>query len=255
MLVKNYIKAKDLDEAYNILNKNRSNRLIGGGIFLKQSDSNINTLIDLYDLELNYIEDYVDRVEIGAMTSFTDLERSEILRDNFGPIFEDSVKDIVGLQFKNSVTVGASVYSKYGFSDLITGLLVLNTRVLLHKYGEIGLEDFLNRDDIKKDILTKLIIYKDNRKSSFKSFRNNDMGFSVLNLAISKYEDKLRLAVGARPARAILVEGNIDEANSLDMIIDDMLKNIEFGSNYISSREYRERLARVLGKRALEEVL
>ena len=49
------------------------------------------------------------------MTTLRDLEVSPILNKYFNGVIGNCVKDIIGVQFRNVVTVGASVFSKYGF--------------------------------------------------------------------------------------------------------------------------------------------
>ena len=59
-----YVKAKSLDEAWE-LNQIRSNRVVGGMLWLKMSRLNINKLIDLSDLGLDGIEENEDEFIIG----------------------------------------------------------------------------------------------------------------------------------------------------------------------------------------------
>lgn len=125
-MIKDYIRPKSLEEAYELLSSNKNSRILGGGAFLRLGSKCINTAIDLCDLDLNYIKETDEGIEIGAMTTFRDLEKSQILKEYFGNLLADALKGIVGVQFRNYVTVGASVYSKYGFSDLITALLALD---------------------------------------------------------------------------------------------------------------------------------
>ena len=70
------------------------------------------------------------------MTTLRDLEVNPILNKYFDGVLPKSVRDIIGIQFRNVVTVGGSVFSRYGFSDLIVGLLALETEVELYNGGE-----------------------------------------------------------------------------------------------------------------------
>ena len=49
----------------------------------------------------------------------------------------------MGVQFRNSVTIGGSIYSRFGFSDILTSLLTLDTYVEMYKGGIIPLKDFV----------------------------------------------------------------------------------------------------------------
>ena len=54
-------------------------------------------------------------------TLFT-VETYPVFNQYFNGVLPKSVSQIMGVQFRNIATVGASVYAKYGFSDLITPL-------------------------------------------------------------------------------------------------------------------------------------
>ena len=47
----------------------------------------------------------------------------------------ESVRHIVGVQFRNLATVGGSVFGRFGFSDVLTLLLALEARVVLYRGG------------------------------------------------------------------------------------------------------------------------
>ena len=147
------VQPSSLEEAYEILMKRKNNIVIGGSAFLRMGEKRIGTGIDLSNLNLNLIEETEDYIEIGAMTTLRDLEVSPILNNYFDKVIPNSVKDIIGVQFRNVATVGGSVFSRYGFSDLIVALLSLDTEVELYKGGKMSLEEFLNKE-YEKDLFT-----------------------------------------------------------------------------------------------------
>ena len=51
MTIRNYVRAKSLEEAYE-LNQKRSSRIIGGMLWMKMMNTNVGTVIDLSDLGL-----------------------------------------------------------------------------------------------------------------------------------------------------------------------------------------------------------
>ncbi|MNI41753.1 putative oxidoreductase [compost metagenome] len=159
------------------------------------------------------------------------------------------------------VTVGASVYSKYGFSDFITALLALDTEVELYKGGRLSLQDFLIKP-YEKDILTKIYIKKTERKASYKSLRNSKSDYPILNVTVSKLNDDFKIVVGARPATAkisidaskFLSQEGFSEA-SLNKALDIMSSELIFGTNMRATYEYRQAISKVLVKRAIMEVI
>ena len=45
----------------------------------------------------------------------------------------DALKDIVGVQFRNLATVGGSIWGRFGFSDVLTMFLAMDTYVELFR--------------------------------------------------------------------------------------------------------------------------
>ncbi|MEG0398474.1 MAG: FAD binding domain-containing protein [Cetobacterium sp.] len=256
----NYLLAESLDSAYNELVKNKKNIILGGTSYLRMGDTQFNTAIDLSNLSLSYINEARDFLHIGAMTSFRDLEVNPILKSHFSGIISKCVENILGVQFRNNVTVGATVFSKYGFSDLIPVLLALETTVVLQGGGEIELEDFLKEDTIRRDILVKIKIKKSNSIGNFQTIRRTKSDYAVLNLVLTKNsENKFKIAVGARPGKAVLAKKTMDILNSTQAISDALFETLSneivFESNMRASEEYRRAICKVMLKRALQEVL
>lgn len=233
-----YLLASNLEEAYNELLKSKKNTILGGTSFLRMGNCNWNTAIDLSNLNLSYINEEDDYIKIGALTNFRILETNTLLKEYFDNVFFKALKDIIGVQFRNNVTVGATVFSKYGFSDLITVLLALEAKINLYNGGIISLEEFLKESQIRRDILVEVIIPKRKVKASFQCLRKSKSDYSTLNLALVKDENVKRVAVGARPGRATLYVG----------------QEIAFASNMRGSKEYRELLFKNFLKKANMEV-
>ncbi|WP_195335057.1 FAD binding domain-containing protein [Paraclostridium bifermentans] len=253
------VQPNTLEEAYSILTKRKNNQILGGTAFLRMGKKRIGTGIELSNLNLDYIKEDDNFIEIGAMTTLRSLETSDIIKNN-SKILTDSVRDIIGVQFRNVVTVGGSVFSKYGFSDLIVALLCLDTEVETFKCGRISLDEFLNKN-YKKDILTKIYINKNNKNAVYKSMRNAKSDYPILNVSVSKLENEFKICIGARPQRAkvaieasqFLSSNQLNDEN-IEKAIDLIKNDIEFGTNMRASKEYREQISKVLVKRAIMEV-
>lgn len=262
--IREYFKPKTLEEAYGQLICNRKNTVFGGGAFIRMGSKNIPLAIDLSEAGLAYIEEDENMIKIGAMTTFGDIEHSQLLSKYFDNMLAKSVREIVGIQLRNIVTVGGTVYSRYGFSDFLTGLLALDTYVNLYKGGTIPLERFLKEGPKEEDILESISIKKDNRKATFLSMRNCKGDYAILNVALSNLDGKFRIAVGARPNRATLAYEAMKHLDRLDNQItkEDIHKaakiaseELVFGTNTRGSSFYRKQICNVLVKQGLMEVL
>ena len=253
--------APSLDDAYSELLKNKKNIILGGTSYLRMGNTSWNVAIDLSNLELNYIEEKNDFIAIGSMTSFRELEVSSLLNNYFGNIFNTALKDI-GVQFRSNVTAGATVFSKYGFSDLIPVLLALGAKIRLFKAGIVSLEDFLKETIVRRDILVEILIPKIKTNCSFQSVRKSKTDYSIINLAICKNGNNFSIAVGSRPGKAIIAKETMTILNSsenLELSTVDALKHITeeipLDSNMRSSKVYRELLLTSLLKKGIQEVL
>ncbi len=255
--IKNLIKPKTIEEAYELYSTKKSSKLIGGGAFLRLGKKELQNGIDLYGLNLNYINDFDTHVEIGSMTTLRDIETSLVLKNNFSGILPMSVENIVGVQFRNIATIGATVASKYGFSDPLTALLCLDTYLVFHNMGEIALNDYINLDKIPRDILVKIIIKKTTQVASFQMMRHSPSDYAMLNCSLGFDGTNYKLCIGARPQRAKIgdkTSKSLSNGDNIDVALSFILDDFHFGTNIRASGEYREHLATVLSKRAYLEV-
>ena len=258
---KNYLAVTSLEEAYSELLKNKKNIVLGGTSYLRMGNVAYNTAIDLSNLSLNYIKEEEKYVHIGAMVSFRDLETNEITQKLFDGILDRCVRGIIGVQFRSNVTVGATVFSKYGFSDLIPTLLAMGATVVPYDGGEISLEDYLKETELRRDILVEVKIKKDGR-GSFQSIRKSKTDYAIINTCVTKTEAGIRVAIGVRPGKAVLSYKAMEILNSneisdevIDRACEAMGEEVSFGSNMRGTGEYRRAVSKTLVKRAIKEVL
>ena len=255
--IKQYVKAESLEQAYE-LNQKKTNRIVGGMLWLKMSTAQIQTAIDLSGLGLDQIEETEDAWKIGCMVSLRDLELHEGLNELSCNMIRESVRSIVGVQFRNLATIGGSIFGRFGFSDVLTCFLAMDTYVELHHSGILSLTDFVNlpRDN---DVLIRLIVKKTPGKCVYLSQRNTKTDFPVLTCAVCRDERGIRVAVGARPQKAMLLM--LSETQKADLaqnradaaakIADELAAQIPTQDNMRASAAYRTHLAKVLIRRAL----
>ncbi|MDD2534861.1 MAG: FAD binding domain-containing protein [Eubacteriales bacterium] len=257
-----------LDEAYQILIANRNNRLLGGCAFLKMGSKLINQGIDLNALKLNQITHEAGCLTLGATCTYGDLTNHPLLLDYAGGLIPRALQPIVGVQLRNAVEVGASVFSRYGFSDLIPALLAVDAEITLHHAGKMTLHSFLELP-LTRDILVAVHLPDRSYRAACQSLRVTASDLPIVNCAVSFdiHEKTWRIAVGARPSRAkraLAAEtllNSISAANAGPMCLVTLLQaadlvasDLTFGSNQRASAAYRRAMAKVLVERALREV-
>lgn len=260
--IKEYVKAESLKQAWE-LNQKRSAKILGGMLWLKMGSQNIQTAVDLSGLGLDQIEETEDAFSIGCMVTLRQLELHPGLAAYTAGAMAESVRHIVGVQFRNLATVGGSLFGRYGFSDVLTMLLALDAEVELFQGGRISLADFAERpvDRNDRDILVRVIIHKTPLKCIYLSHRNTRTDFPVLTCALTCLEASGWAVVGARPARArryplpeelssALWKGNA-AAGQIAACAEELSRQIPVGGNMRASEAYRTHLAEVLIRRGL----
>lgn len=253
-----YVKAANLEEAYD-LNQSKNNKIVGGMLWLRLGTPTYNTVIDISDLGLNKIEENDEQFKIGAMVTLRELENNKSLNDYTNYAVHDALKDIIGVQFRNMATIGGSLWGRFGFSDVLTVFLALDSYVELYKGGIVSLSDF-SKMDYDNDILMNVIIKKKPCKCVYSSVRIQRTDFPVLTCATSIIDGEYKIAIGARPGKACLY---LDEQNILSNGITadlastfakELSERVPTSSNNRGSAEYRSKLVNVITERNLNKL-
>jgi CO/xanthine dehydrogenase FAD-binding subunit len=177
----------------------------------------------------------------------------------------ESVRHIVGVQFRNCATAGGSIWGRYGYSDVLTMFLALDTWVELYQGGRIPLAQFaaMKKDN---DILVNIIVKKVPLSVVYLSQRNCKTDFPVLTCAASLVDGEPRCVIGARPYRAAIMDDAEGILNGFGTMTEEERKeasvkyaeytaaHVHVGGNMRGSEEYRRLLAKVLTRRAWEKV-
>lgn len=256
--IQTYVRAQSLQEAY-ALNQKKRNKVIGGMLWLRQNHRPIATAIDLCDLGLDAIEETEEAFSIGATVTLRQLElHAGLDRYSCGAV-SAAVRDIVGVQFRNMATVGGSLYGRFGFSDVLTVFLAMDSYVELYKGGIVSLEAYANSKP-DRDILVRLIVKKRPGRFAYTAMRNQRTDFPVIACAVSELGGQYRAVIGARPARAMVLRDE-DSCLSSGVFAASAAAFGEFvaahtptGSNIRGSAQYRTHLIRVLVQRAVMDL-
>lgn len=251
-----YVRAQSLEEAYALCQK-KSNVVLGGMLWLKMQNGNKGTAIDLCDLGLDQIEETPEEYRIGAMVSLRALETHAGLNELTRGEMAESVKHIVGVQFRNVATVGGSIFGRFGFSDVLTLFMALDAKVELYHAGVMSVKEFSEFPRKTRDILVRVAVPKTERKTVYLSMRNTSTDFPVLTCAVSGQKGDYSCVIGARPMKAalyddeegILAAGITQE--SAAAFAANVASRANFGSNLRGGADYRKKLCEVLVRRGL----
>ncbi|MCC2817020.1 FAD binding domain-containing protein [Lachnoclostridium pacaense] len=250
-----YVKVDSLAEAYELCQK-RSSLVVGGNVWLKMTGVTKRTIVDLSGLGLDKIEETGDEFRIGCMCTLRQLEIHQGLNQYFGGIFKECTRHIVGVQMRNCATVGGSIFARFGFSDILTCMMALDTYVELYHGGIMPLAEFakrpVRRDD--RDILVRIIIKMDGRKAAYATQRNTKTDFPVIACCVSRGGNVWYVSVGARPSRAQVVKITDDGFDSLAEMAREAADSFSYGTNTRGSSGYRRQLTAVYTRRLMERL-
>lgn len=270
-----YVRAQSLDEAYELYQK-KPNFVLGGMLWLKMKNKTLGTAIDLCDLGLDQIDEDENEFRIGAYATLRQIETHEALNAYTHGAIAESVRHIVGVQFRNVATIGGSIWGRFGFSDVMTIFRALGAKVQLHKAGIMDLDEFAALPRTTRDVLVSVIVPKNAKGVVYLSQRNQSTDFPVLTCAVANRGGRYVAVIGASPYMAEPVwdeDGILDcladaktdgnaaltdnsETNAkIDKFAEYVAEHIRFGSNIRAGAEYREMICRVLTRRAVAQSL
>lgn len=270
-----YVRAQSLDEAYELYQK-KPNFVLGGMLWLKMKNKTLGTAIDLCDLGLDQIDEDENEFRIGAYATLRQIETHEALNAYTHGAIAESVRHIVGVQFRNVATVGGSIWGRFGFSDVMTIFRALGAKVQLHKAGIIDLDEFAALPRTTRDVLVSVIVPKNAKGVVYLSQRNQSTDFPVLTCAVANRSGRYVAVIGASPymaepvwdedgildgiadaktdSNAALTDNSENNAK-IDKFAEYVAEHIRFGSNIRAGAEYREIICRVLTRRAVTQSL
>lgn len=270
-----YVRAQSLDEAYELYQK-KPNFVLGGMLWLKMKNKTLGTAIDLCDLGLDQIDEDENEFRIGAYATLRQIETHEALNAYTHGAIAESVRHIVGVQFRNVATVGGSIWGRFGFSDVMTIFRALGAKVQLHKAGIMDLDEFAALPRTTRDVLVSVIVPKNAKGIVYLSQRNQSTDFPVLTCAVANRSGRYMAVIGASPYMAEpvwdedgILDGitgaetagnkalteNSENNEKIEKFAGYVAEHIRFGSNIRAGAEYREMICRVLTRRAVKQSL
>ena len=217
-------------------------------------------ILRLMGLGPELMQDGMDYMRIvGAFAFFQalSLTLSASLRSANKAVYPMLVTVVVNIL--NIIGNYSLIFGRFGFSDVLTLFLGLDTYVELYKGGIQPLSTFAwsKRDN---DILVRLIVKKKPVRIVYQSLRLTRTDFPVLASAVVCLDGKWQAVIGARPQRALLVEdeekileGGLTEEN-IQKFVAYVTKKTPTGSNMRAGADYRSHLVEVQVRRALEEM-
>ena len=213
--------------------------------------------------DLSYIRDSGDHIAVGALTRHRDVEISEMLKQHVA-LLALAAGEVGDNQVRHRGTIGGSIAHGDPASDLPATVLALGgSFVVKGPKGErtIAASDFfqgfLTTALAADELLTEIRVPKiTGAKVSFQKFNRRAQDWAIVGVAAWKLGAKSGVGLvnmGSTPIRASTVESAVASGASAADAAAHAADGCEPPADLNASVEYRQHLARVLVRRALEE--
>ncbi len=263
-----YARAGSAEEAIALLGEHgdEAKLLAGGHSLLPMMKLRLavpSVLIDIGPLgDLSYINDAGDHVAIGALTRHRALETSDLLA-NECPLLAHVAGEVGDPQVRHRGTIGGSLAHSDPASDLPAAVLALGgTLVAQGPNGsrEISAGDFftgyfesaLNDDEM----LTEIRVPKaPGRAWNYQKFNRRAQDWAIVGVAAVTVNGGTNVSLvnmGSVPLRASAVEAALAGGASAADAAEQAAEGTDAPTDLNATPDYRNHLARVLTRRALE---
>jgi carbon-monoxide dehydrogenase medium subunit len=263
-----YVRAESAEEAISLIAQHGDEaKFIAGGHSLlpmmKLRLAQPSVLVDIGRLsDLSYIREDGDQIAIGAMTRHMDVETSDLLEQHV-PLLAHAASYVGDPQVRHRGTLGGTIAHADPASDLPATTLALGaTYVAQGPNGrrEIPAADFYQtffESALEPDeILVEIRIPKMNGAGwGFQKFNRRAQDWAIVGVAAWRRGDESGVGLvnmGSTPILATSVTAALSGGASVADAADEANAEAEAQADLNASVEYRQHLARVLTRRALE---
>jgi CO/xanthine dehydrogenase FAD-binding subunit len=279
-----YFAPQKIEKALEILARyGKEIKIIAGGtdLLIQYYDRlyEVNGWLDLENIkELKEIKIYQNQIDIGAMVTHTQLEKSEDIKKYF-PILNQAAADIGSPQIRNRGTIGGNIVNASPAGDLLAPLMAYDAQFrLLSTQGEkiVPAEEFFigpKKTILRPEQLLVQIILPLPKKKTYgcwiKIGKRKALIIATITLALvvemaedNKTIKDVRTCLGSvapTPIEIIeirkkMVKKNFNQLNfsELGQIVEDKISPID---DIRGTREYRKDIAKNIMINALKEII
>jgi carbon-monoxide dehydrogenase medium subunit len=223
-------------------------------------------LVDIGRLsDLSYVREDGDAVAIGALTRYHDLQGSELLREAC-PILAGTAGQVGDPQVRHRGTIGGSVAECDPASDMPTVLLALDAELVVRGPGgerrlpvAESFGGFLQTTLDPAEVLTEIRVPKAGADGwAYLKFNRRSQDWATVAVAAVRMNGGAHVALtnmGSTALRAAGVEEALSSGADAAAAAERAAEGTSPPTDHNGSAEFREHLARVLTRRALEQAL
>jgi len=263
-----YVRAESAEEAISLVGQHGDEaKFIAGGHSLlpmmKLRLAQPAVLIDIGRLtDLSYIRDGGDHIAVGALTRHMDVETSALLQEHV-PLLAHAAGQVGDPQVRHRGTIGGSIAHADPASDLPATTLALGATYVAQ--GPNGTREIAATDFYKTffesalapdEILTEIRVPKRSGAGwSFQKFNRRAQDWAIVGVAAWRSNGDAGVALvnmGATPVLATSVSAALSSGSSIEEAAELVTAEASPQADLNASIEYREHLAKVLTRRALQ---
>jgi carbon-monoxide dehydrogenase medium subunit len=258
-----YARPRSLDEAFGLLERPGAKILAGGQSLIPSLNMRLSSpdlLVDVGAIaSLRGVRVNADVVRVGALTTHTQIERSEEIRKHV-PLLAEAAGHIAHPAIRNRGTLGGSLALADPAAEYPACALALDaTIVILGRNGErrVKAGDFfkgLFETDLEPGEILAAAEFPAGGESAFLELARRQGDYAIVGLAAHRSYSSIRLAFSGVGPKAILAKHAAEQAKkSIAAAQEALAKDLDPPADLCHSGATKLHLARVLLGRALAQ--
>ncbi len=250
---------------------------VGGGItFAFTPPNNVEEMVCLRRLPLNYISKKGGAIHIGATTPISELVSSGVIKGYADGMIWDAARRIGSTLNRNLITVGGNLVQPFIWSDLSTVALALGAGIIIqdkNKRRELSAEEFFSRIPAKflkpGSLVTEIIFppFAKNARAAYEKFTLTEFDYAILKVAIvlirtGKVCREITIVVGGAtvlPQRVRAAEDILRGKKGVQILVNEASElaseELKLVRDIRCSEKYKRDLCRVQVRGILEKIL
>lgn len=261
-----YAVAESVEHATELLGRHGGDaKVLAGGQsllpLLKLRVVDVPALVDIGRIsDLAYVREDGDRIAIGALTRYSDLERDERLASAC-PLLHKACSEVGDPQVRHMGTIGGACAHGDPASDVPTALLALDGELVTSSGRTIAAADFFTGVFTTAleptEVLTEIRVPRTTGGWAYEKFHPRAQDWAIVGVAVATNGGP-RVALtnmGPTAIRATGVEEALVRGADPAAAAEHATEGTEPIDDVFATAEYRRHLAPILVRRALEEAL
>ncbi len=274
MLSYEYIKCRDLGQAFELLEKREQAYPLAGGtdlmVGMRGGKFAAKTVIDIKELkDLKVMKEDEQGITIGAAITLNEVTVYAPVVKNI-PILAEGCHSVGSYSIRNRATIAGNICNASPAADTAAPLYCLKAMINVVGSGgsrSVPVAEFFTgpgKNALKKGELVHSIFipkpFPQGKGVYIKASRTGSVDLATVGVAVQNWSSRAMIAIGAvapTPVRALSVEKAVNEKGEKDWAMAASLVHADISpiTDLRGSREYRYHMVEVLVRRGLEQTM